>query len=277
MFNRAAVQMFRLPAEQALGRTLDELVPPELLARHQPWHRRVCRGERSRSMIGHERGLYGLRADGERFPFEAAVSRQGRGDKLTMTAVIHDLTERLAAEAARDARVVAEAASQAKTEFLSRMSHELRTPLNAMLGFAQLLGDDAQEPLSARQRQLPAASRAKPAGICWPDRRRARRLAHRIRPARHAARSRADRRADRIGLDSQWGAGRAPPGSAAAGAAGHRCRRRGARRRHALAPGAAEPAVQTAASTTGPVARWPSSWPTRATGWCWRWWTTASE
>ena len=36
----------------------------------------------------------------------------------------------------------AQAASFAKTEFLSRTSHELRTPLNAILGFAQLLEMD---------------------------------------------------------------------------------------------------------------------------------------
>ena len=34
---------------------------------------------------------------------------------------------------------VAEQASAAKSEFLSRMSHELRTPLNSVLGFSQLL------------------------------------------------------------------------------------------------------------------------------------------
>jgi signal transduction histidine kinase/ActR/RegA family two-component response regulator len=40
----------------------------------------------------------------------------------------------------------AEAANQAKSDFLSRMSHELRTPLNAVLGFGQLLGRRAEDP-----------------------------------------------------------------------------------------------------------------------------------
>ena len=51
----------------------------------------------------------------------------------------------------RTAIADAQAATAAKTEFLSRMSHELRTPLNAILGFGQLLALPGDAPLSAQQ------------------------------------------------------------------------------------------------------------------------------
>lgn len=57
------------------------------------------------------------------------------------------------ADELRHARAAAEAASAAKTEFLSSMSHELRTPLNAILGFAQLLARDRKLPLQPRQHE----------------------------------------------------------------------------------------------------------------------------
>jgi PAS domain S-box-containing protein len=68
-------------------------------------------------------------------------------------ATVWDLTEdvRLAGEL-RAALAAADAANDAKSEFLSSMSHELRTPLNAILGFAQLLQRDRKEPLSERHR-----------------------------------------------------------------------------------------------------------------------------
>lgn len=49
-----------------------------------------------------------------------------------------------AAELRKSARE-AEAASAAKAEFLAKMSHELRTPLNAVIGYSQMLLEDATD------------------------------------------------------------------------------------------------------------------------------------
>ena len=52
------------------------------------------------------------------------------------------------------ARLVADKANLAKSDFLSSMSHELRTPLNAILGFAQLMETGSPPPTPAQKRNV---------------------------------------------------------------------------------------------------------------------------
>ena len=56
-----------------------------------------------------------------------------------------------AKQVAERARLQADQANQAKSRYISAISHELRTPLNSILGYAQLMGEDASIPPHRKQ------------------------------------------------------------------------------------------------------------------------------
>ena len=80
------------------------------------------------------------------------LSEQTRALQLEIDS--HRLTDdalQLARQVADSARHAADQANQAKSRYISAISHELRTPLNSILGYAQLMGEDASIPPHRQQ------------------------------------------------------------------------------------------------------------------------------
>jgi PAS domain S-box-containing protein len=128
-WNPAAAALFGYTADEAMGRTIDDLVVP---ADFRDESRDVTLEARDR---GRTRRITRRAAkDGRLLDVEMELVPLRFGeDNVGFYAIYHDITE------LQRAREEAEAATQAKSAFLATMSHEIRTPMNAVIGMTDLL------------------------------------------------------------------------------------------------------------------------------------------
>lgn len=148
-WNRGAERMYGYTAEEMVGRPVSILVPPDMENDIPEIMDRLRQGERVENQLSRRQ-----RKDGVVLDVALTISpvRDERGRVIGASTIARDVTEQVRAEAAlRAAKREAEAANQAKSDFLAIMSHELRTPLNVVIGYSDLLKEGGAGALDERQ------------------------------------------------------------------------------------------------------------------------------
>src|SRR5215510_3010153 len=133
-------------AEILLGWSKDELIGQDYRRFVTPASRAVAEERTRQFFLGAkhhtnmEIEVYRKHGGTVLFECRARPIRDRQGRPIGFQIVYRDITARKQLEESlRHAKEAAEAANQAKTEFLSTMSHELRSPLQVMLDYADLL------------------------------------------------------------------------------------------------------------------------------------------
>jgi len=98
LFNPAAEQMFGYTEAEALGRPMDQFIPPRYRTAHKHHIQKFGAAEIAGRKMGQREGIFGLRRNGEEFPVEASISHVEFGGKKMFTVILRDVTEEKKAE-----------------------------------------------------------------------------------------------------------------------------------------------------------------------------------
>lgn len=98
LFNAAAEHIFRCPAADAVAQPLDRFIPERFRARHRVHFHALVEAHLSEPIKRPGRMLTGLRADGEEFAADIALSSVKVSDGWRYTAVVRDMTDKVRAD-----------------------------------------------------------------------------------------------------------------------------------------------------------------------------------
>jgi len=94
LFNPSAEKMFGTTAKEAIGSSIERVIPGRLHEIHRHHVDRFVKGGQSVRKMGEAMEVWGLRADGEEFPVEASISRMMHAGKSLYSVILNDITTR---------------------------------------------------------------------------------------------------------------------------------------------------------------------------------------
>ncbi|MFW5425950.1 MAG: PAS domain S-box protein [Methylophagaceae bacterium] len=151
-WNTQAEHIFGWSKKQAIGSQLHTLIIPEKYHEQHIAGFKRCLMSGESTLFSTPVEITAINNEGTEFPIEIAVSLVEIDGRYEFAGFIRDLTKQKEYEdSIIEAKEAANQANKAKSDFLSSMSHELRTPLNSIIGFAQLLQNDEDVPLTEDQ------------------------------------------------------------------------------------------------------------------------------
>lgn len=165
LFNAASEQLFGLRAEDVVGRPFVHVVCPEQVADMEEALSRANRTStdtRTAAVLDHDWSW--MRPDGAVVRLGATVSAvvDVEGRQVGTLLVANDLSRQLAQEDALQRALETERRAverlrrldAAKNDFVSTVSHELRTPTTSIVGYTEMLRDEAAGTVTDQQRAL---------------------------------------------------------------------------------------------------------------------------
>ncbi|MFQ5642005.1 MAG: PAS domain S-box protein, partial [bacterium] len=164
-FNKGAEQIFGYAPDEAVGQSLDTLIPEKFHASHRSYVAEFAGCGKTAYRKGERREIIGCRKDGAEFPAEASISKLEVSGKKILTVVLRDVTERKRAEKEKselETRLRQSQKMEAIGTLAGGIAHDFNNILWVILGNAEMglrklsedsvVRDKLQEILTASKR-----------------------------------------------------------------------------------------------------------------------------